>query len=167
LGDGWRKYMGIRVLILTFVAAVTFAFCPATMAADDPSVGTWKLDPSESKFNSGPPPQSIIMRIEPTGDNGLKITTETIDAQGKRSVSTVNGTLDGKDSQVTGDPNADSASTKRDDANTTETQNKKSGRITSFFRRIVSRDKKKMTVTKTQNDAQGDAVVDIEVFDRI
>ncbi len=42
-----------------------------------------------------------------------------------------------------------------------------SGRITSFFRRIVSRDKKKMTVTKTQNDAQGDTVVDIEVFDRI
>jgi hypothetical protein len=36
-----------------------------------------------------------------------------------------------------------------------------------FFRRIVSRDKKKMTVTKTQNDAQGDTVVDFEVFDRI
>jgi hypothetical protein len=159
--------MRIRVMILTFVTVIAFGFCLATMAADDPSVGTWKLDPSESKFNSGPPPQSIIMRIEPAGDNGLKITTETIDAQGKHSVSTVNGTLDGKDSQVTGDPNADSASMKRDDTNTTETQNKKSGRITSFFRRIVSRDKKKMTVTKTQNDAQGDAVVDIEVFDRI
>jgi len=56
---------------------------------------------------------------------------------------------------------------KRDDANTTEAENKKSGRITSFFRRIVSRDKKKMTVTKTQNNSQGEAVVDIEVFDRI
>jgi hypothetical protein len=75
--------------------------------------------------------------------------------------------LDGKDYQVTGDPNADSASMKRDDANTTEAENKKSGRITSFFRRIVSRDKKKMTVTKTQNNSQGEAVVDIEVFDRI
>jgi hypothetical protein len=31
----------------------------------------------------------------------------------------------------------------------------------------VSRDKKKMTVTKTQNNSQGEAVVDIEVFDRI
>jgi len=59
------------------------------------------------------------------------------------------------------------ASMKRDDANTTETQNKKSGTITSFFRRIVSRDKKMMTVTKRQNDAQGDTVLDIEVFDRI
>jgi hypothetical protein len=75
--------------------------------------------------------------------------------------------LDGKDSQVTGDPNADTASLKRDDANTTETQNKKSGRITSFFKRIVSRDKKKMTVTKTENNAEGTTVVDIEVFDRI
>jgi hypothetical protein len=144
-----------------------FAFCLTAIATDDPSVGTWKLNPSESKFSSGAPPQSIILRIEPSGDNGLKITTETIDAQGKRSVSTVIGTLDGKDYQVTGDPNADSASMKRDDANTTEAENKKSGRITSFFRRIVSRDKKKMTVTKTQNNAQGEAVVDIEVFDRI
>ena len=159
--------MRVRVLFVTFVAVVAFAFCLAAMAADDPSVGTWKLDPSESKFNSGPPPQSIIMTIEPAGDNGLKITTETIDAQGRRSVNSVNGTLDGKDSQVTGDPNADSASMKRDDANTTETENKKSGRITSFFKRIVSRDKKKMTVTKTQNNPQGEAVVDIEVFDRI
>ena len=159
--------MRVRVLFVTFVAVVAFAFCLTAIAADDPSVGTWKLNPSESKFGSGAPPQSIILRIEPSGDNGLKITTETIDAQGKRSVSTVNGTLDGKDSQVTGDPNADTASLKRDDANTTETENKKSGRITSFFKRIVSRDKKKMTVTKTQNNPQGEAVVDIEVFDRI
>jgi len=156
--------MRLRFVMLIFAG---LAFCVAAAAADDPSVGTWKLDPSESKFSSGPQPQSIILTIEPSGDNGLKITTETIDAQGKHSVSTVNGTLDGKDSQVTGDPNADTASMKRDDTNTTETQNKKSGRITSFFRRIVSRDKKKMTVTKTQNDAQGDTVVDIEVFDRI
>jgi hypothetical protein len=156
--------MRIRFLMAIFAA---FAFCLTAIATDDPSVGTWKLNPSESKFSSGAPPQSIILRIEPSGDNGLKITTETIDAQGKRSVSTVIGTLDGKDYQVTGDPNADSASMKRDDANTTEAENKKSGRITSFFRRIVSRDKKKMTVTKTQNNAQGEAVVDIEVFDRI
>jgi hypothetical protein len=156
--------MRTRFLILILVA---FAFCLTAKAADDPSVGTWKLNTSESKFSSGPPPQSIILRIEPSGDNGLKITTETIDAQGKRSVSTFNGDFDSKDSPVTGDPNADSASLKRADANTTETQNKKSGRITSFFRRIVSRDKKKMTVTKTENNPQGETVVDIEVFDRI
>lgn len=156
--------MRMRVLILGFAA---FAFCLTAMAADDPSVGNWKLNPSESKFNSGPPPQTIVLRIEPAGDNGLKITTETIDAQGKRSVSTYNANFDNKDAPVTGDPNADSASMKRDDANTTETQTKKSGRITSFFKRIVSRDKKKMTVTKTQNNPQGQTVVDIEVFDRI
>jgi hypothetical protein len=156
--------MRIRFLMLIFAA---LAFCLTAVAAEDPSVGTWKLNPSESKFSSGPPPQSIVLRIEPFGDNGLKITTETIDAQGKRSVSTFNGNFDSKDSPVSGDPTADSASLKRDDANTTETQNKKSGRITSFFKRIVSRDKKKMTVTKTENDAEGATVVDLEIFDRI
>jgi hypothetical protein len=156
--------MRTRFLILLLVA---FAFCLTAKAADDPSVGTWKLNTSESKFSSSPPPQSIVLRIEPSGDNGLKITTETIDAQGKRSVSTFNGNFDSRDFPVTGDPNADSASLKRDDANTTETQNKKSGRITGFFRRIVSRDKKKMTVTKTENNPQGEAIVDIEVFDRM
>jgi hypothetical protein len=54
--DGLRKYMRARILILTFVTVITFGFCLTTMAADDPSVGTWKLDPSESNFNSGPPP---------------------------------------------------------------------------------------------------------------
>lgn len=156
--------MRTRFLILLLVA---FAFCFTAKAADDPSVGTWKLNTSQSKFSSAPPPQSVVLRIEPLGDQGLKITTETIDAQGKRSVSTFNGNFDSKDSPVTGDPNADTASLKRDDANTTETQNKKAGRITSFFRRIVSRDKKKMTVTKTESNPQGEAIVDIEVFDRI
>lgn len=156
--------MRTRFLILLLVA---FAFCFTAKAADDPSVGTWKLNTSQSKFSSVPPPQSVVLRIEPLGDQGLKITTETIDAQGKRSVSTFNGNFDSKDSPVTGDPNADTASLKRDDANTTETQNKKAGRITSFFRRIVSRDKKKMTVTKTESNPQGEAIVDIEVFDRI
>jgi hypothetical protein len=151
--------------VMVIVAAC--GFCFTAIAADDPSVGTWKLNPAESKFSSWPPPQSIILKIEPSGDNGLKITTETIDAQGKCSVSTLNGTLDGKDSPVTGDPNVDTASLKRDDANTSESQNKKSGKITRFFRRIVSRDKKKMTVTKTENNSQGEAIVDIEIFDRI
>lgn len=156
--------MRMRFLMLIFAA---FAFCLTTIAADDPSVGTWKLNPSESKFSSGPPPQSIILKIEPSGDNGLKITTETIDAQGKRSVSTSSGNFDGKDSPVTGDSTTDSASLKRDDASTTESQNKKSGRITILFRRIVSRDKKKMTVTKTEHNPHGETIVDIEVFDRI
>jgi hypothetical protein len=156
--------MRLRFLMLIFAV---FGLCLTTMAVDDPSVGTWKLNPSESKFSSGPPPQNIILKIEPSGDNGLKITTETIDAQGKRSVSSVNGSFDGKDSPVTGDPKADTASLKRDDANTTESQNKKSGRITSLFKRIVSRDKKKMTVTKTEHNPQGETIVDIEVFDRI
>src|ERR1700730_13876059 len=96
---------------MRFVMVIVAArgFCFTAIAADDPSVGTWKLNPSESKFSSGPPPQSIILKIEPSGANGLKITTETIDAQGKRSVSTSTGNFDGKDSPVTGDPNADSA----------------------------------------------------------
>jgi hypothetical protein len=156
--------MRLRFVMVIFAL---LAFRVAAVAADDPSVGTWKLNPSESKFSSGPQPQSIILTIEPSGDNGLKITTETIDAQGKKSVSVVNGALDGKDLPVTGDANADSASMRRDDADTTETQNKKSGRIASFLKRIVSRDRKKMTVTKTQSNAQGQAVVDVEIFDRI
>ena len=42
--------MRIRFLMAIFAA---FAFCLTAIAADDPSVGTWKLNPSESKFSSG------------------------------------------------------------------------------------------------------------------
>ena len=117
--------MRIRFLMAIFAA---FAFCLTAIAADDPSVGTWKLNPSESKFSSGAPPQSIILRIEPSGDNCF--------AETRRR-------------QYHGDPEQEI------------------GQDHQLFKRIVSRDKKKMTVTKTENNAEGATVVDIEIFDRI
>jgi hypothetical protein len=143
--------MRMRVLILGFAA---FAFCLTAMAADDPSVGNCQTQSLgiEVQFRSATPDHRSENRA--SWRQRPEDHTETIDAQGKRSLSTYNANFDNKDAPVTGDPNADSASMKRDDANTTEIQTKKSGRITSFFKRIVSRDKKKMTVTKTQNNPQ-------------
>ena len=36
-------------------------------AASDPYIGTWKLDAAKSKFNPGPPPQSITLTITEDG----------------------------------------------------------------------------------------------------
>jgi hypothetical protein len=41
----------------------------------DPRIGTWKLNVAKSKFDPGPPPQSLIVKVEPSG-NGEKVSTE-------------------------------------------------------------------------------------------
>jgi hypothetical protein len=50
-------------------------------AADDPLVGTWKLNLAKSKFSPPPPPQDTTIKYEPDGANGIKVTAEITDAQ--------------------------------------------------------------------------------------
>jgi hypothetical protein len=67
----------IAKLVLT-----TFLFCGAAWGADNPFVGTWKLNLAKSKFDPGPPVRSRTVTVEPAGD-GVKWSIEQVDANGK------------------------------------------------------------------------------------
>ena len=54
----------------------------ALRAADDPFVGTWKLNLAKSKYNPGPPPKSGSNRFEPAS-GGLKLIVRNVDTGGK------------------------------------------------------------------------------------
>ncbi len=133
--------------------------------ASDPRIGTWKLNLTKSKFSPGPPPKALTVKVEPSGQ-GEKVTTEGVDAEGGRTATQYTANFDGKDSPLTGSPNADTVSLKRIDVRTTERTDKKGGKVTVTLTRVVSQDGKTMTVTVRGTNPQGQAVNNVIVFEK-
>src|SRR5215475_3269778 len=91
------KAAGLTLALFFLGAALCFA--------DDPQMGTWKLDEAKSKFAPGVPKNHTVV-IEAAGDN-VKITVDGIDKDGKSTHNEWTGKFDGKDYPVTGDLTSD------------------------------------------------------------
>jgi hypothetical protein len=152
------------VLSCLAVAGLALALGPAAFAADN-WVGTWNLNVAKSKFKPGPPLKSQTLMFEPTGD-GIKLTTDGVDAAGKTTHGEYTSKFDGADSPWTGNPNADTASPKRIDDNHYRNVWKKDGKVTVTSDVMVSKDGKTLTVTQTGKDAKGRVMNTVEVFDK-
>jgi len=131
----------------------------------DPRIGTWKLNVAKSKFSPGPAPQSLTVKVEPSGQ-GEKVTTEAVSADGTRTTVQYAANFDGKDYPLAGSQIADTVSLKRIDARTTERTDKKGGTVVQTLRRVVSQDGKTMTVTTKGKNAQGQAVANVTLFEK-
>jgi hypothetical protein len=143
---------GLGVLLL---ASVAFA--------GDNWLGTWKLNAAKSK-STGPGPQ--VLTWEAGADGATKFSSTGIDAQGKTTHTGYVSKFDGKDVPYEGNPNADTASPKRIDANTYENTWKKGGKTTVVAKVVVSADGKSMTVSQSGKDASGQPVNTTLVFDK-
>src|SRR6266705_4958952 len=88
---------------------LTLAFCffagAACFAADDPQIGTWKLNESKSKLIPGEGKNTTVV-YEATGDQ-VKGIIDGTDKYVKPTHNEWTGKFDGKDYAVTGDPNSD------------------------------------------------------------
>ena len=134
--------------------------------ASDPRIGTWKLNVAKSKYSPGPAPQSLTVKVEPSGQ-GEKVTAEFVNADGTRTtVQYIEANFDGKDYPLTGSQIANTVSLKRIDARTTERTDKKGDKVVQVLTRVVSQDGKTMTVTTKGTNAQGQAVNNVGVFDK-
>lgn len=128
-------------------------------AADNPFVGTWKLDVAKSKFSPGPPPQSATVTIG--ADN--KVVVESTDGQGQKT--SWSYTADnGGTAMISG---------RGEGASVTETRNGdtvdhvwKVGKGTENGHGVVSKDGKTMTYTLRGTDADGKKVNEKEVYAR-
>jgi len=133
--------------------------------ASNPRLGTWKLNVEKSKYNPGPAPQSLTMKIEAAGE-GEKATTEGVNAAGAPTKTEYTAQYDGKDSPITGSQNADTVALKRLDARTIERTDKKGEKVVATSSRAVSEDGKTMTVTTTGTNAQGQAMNNVTVWEK-
>jgi hypothetical protein len=132
-------------------------------AQEDRFVGTWVLNVAKSKYSPGPVPKSQTVVYEAAG-NGIKVTSK-VDAANPVTT-TYTASYDGKDVAVTGNPDYDTTSVKRIDANRLELTRKRGGKVVQTVTMVLSPDGKTRTVTTTGVNAQGQKVNNVAVFER-
>jgi hypothetical protein len=147
------------------VLTVLTLFVGLTMcAAQNPHLGTWKLNEAKSKITPGTQ-ENLTVTYEVVGDN-IKATLDGIDAQKKPTHNEWTGKFDGKDYPVTGDPTSDTRSYKKIDDRTMEATAKKDGKVTLTARIAISADGKTRKLTTNSTDASGKKIVNTALYDK-
>jgi hypothetical protein len=154
----------MKTPILVITVLLCFLGATASQAADDPMIGTWKLNEAKSKIAPGSPNNNLVV-YEASGDS-VKVTTDGTNSEGKATHSEWTGKFDGKDYPVTGDPNTDTRSYKKVNSHTLALTNKKGDKVTISGRVVVSADGKTRTVTLTGTDANGKKFTSTAVYDK-
>jgi hypothetical protein len=156
-----RRKMKLRTLML----ALALCFVGVSVSfADNPNMGTWKLNEAKSKMPAGFPKNTTVV-YEAQGDN-VKVTTDGTDRDGKPVHTEWTGKFDGKDYPLTGDPTADSRSYRQINDHTLALANKKDGKVTTSGRITVSADGKTRTLRLTGTDSSGNKVSGTSVYDK-
>jgi hypothetical protein len=148
------------------VACLMLAFPIAGHAQPDPAIGTWKLIPEKSKYTPGPPPSNIVVKIEAAGQDGLEVTASSTAANGKVVTTHYTARADGKEYPVTGQPDYDAVSFKQLAPGSVMGMRKRSGNLVQTYTRVVSKDRRTMTVTTTGVDAANRPINYVAVFNR-
>ncbi len=151
------KTIGLTVA-LCFVAGAT------CFAANDPQMGTWKLNEAKSKLTPDAGKNTTVA-YEAAGDQ-VKVTIDGTDKDGKPTHNEWTGKFDGKDYAVTGDPKSDMRSYKKIDSNTLKFTAKKDGKTTITGRIVVAADGKSRMVTAHGADEQGKESKEKAAYDK-
>ncbi len=151
-------------LALFLIAVVS---CGALLAqdADDPILGTWKLNLSKSKYIPGPAPRSQT-RVYRKQANGIFVTIETVDARGRKQPTIeFEEKYDGKEYPIKGSEIGDALVLKRINNYLSEAIMKHGGMVVATTRRIITDNGK--TLMLIYQEANYDRPVDnIIVYDR-
>jgi hypothetical protein len=153
--------MKARTLLLTL--ALCFVGV-AVSFADNPNMGTWKLNEAKSKIPPGFVKNTTVV-YQAAGDS-VKVTTDGTDRNDNPSHTEWTGKFDGKDYPLTGDPAADSRSYKKIDDHTMALANKKDGKVVASGRIVISADSKSRTLHLIGTDAAGKKVTSSAVYDK-
>jgi hypothetical protein len=136
----------------------------AMCSAQNPNLGTWKLNEAKSKLNPGIP-KNLTVKYEAVGDN-IKGTIDGVDGQGKPTHTEWTGKFDGKDYPVTGDPTADTRAVKQVDDHNYQLTVKKAGKVTMTGKAVISADGKSRTVSVSGKDSMGMKIEGTSVYDK-
>ena len=129
------------------------------------AMGVWKLNLAKSKYEPGPPPKSNTRTYEYLGKGVEWTLTDTVDAQGNRTMAENIWRYDGKDYPTGNAPGA-FTSYKNIDEYTMEYTQKLNGKVTAVITRTVSRDGKTMTHHTRGTNAQGQKVENTIVLEK-
>ena len=153
--------MKARNLLL---AAFVCLFAAAMYAADDPMMGTWKLNEAKSKVAQGTPMNTTVV-YSADGDN-IKVTTDGTDAKGQPAHSEWTGKFDGKEYPVTGADPGTTRAYKRINDHALELTNQVNGKVTMHGKIEVAKDGKTRTVHLEGTDSDGKKIKSMAVYDK-
>jgi len=137
----------------------------SALGQGDPMLGTWVLNLSKSKYDPGPPPQSLTV-VRTAAGQGFKTSSTGVGADGKPTAVTYTATYDGKDNPVTGSADYDAVAIKKTGASTLEADRKKGSKTVQTAKYSVSKDGNTMTVTASGTNAKGQKIHNVSVFDK-
>jgi ribosomal protein S18 len=110
-------------------------------------------------------PKSATITYEETTD-GIKRTGDSVDAEGKKTSFEYTAKYDGKEYPVSGSDDFDSITLQQINDHTVQATPKKSGKVVSTARRVVSKDGKVMTLTITGTNAKGQKMKNTAVYEK-
>ncbi|HEY0348482.1 MAG TPA: hypothetical protein VGC60_10055 [Pyrinomonadaceae bacterium] len=153
--------MKAKLILLTLVV---FFLSAVVCSADNPNIGTWKLNEAKSKFGPGASKNNTVV-IETAGDM-IKVIVDGTDGSGSPARNEWTGKFNGRYYAVTGNPTSDKRSYRPINSRTQALAEKKSGRVVVTGRIMVSRDGKTRTVTTTSKNASGKTIHNTAVYDK-
>ena len=165
-----RVAVSAGVLAVAIGAAIGLSAQP--IPPGDHLTGTWILNVPQSKYvPADMAPKSGRSRITVTTE-GIKVTTDGMNAKGEETHAEYTAKLDGKDypwkGMVGGKPSTeqDAVSWKKIDEWTYENTAKLKGKVLTVSHVVISKDGKTRTNTVTGTNAQGQTVNSVVKYDK-
>lgn len=153
----------MKVFVIAFTLAVFFTGAVVCLA-DNPNMGTWKLNEAKSKLSPGSAKNHTVI-YEAAGDK-VKVIVDGTDSNGQSTHNEWTGKFNGRYYPVTGDATSDMRRYTRINSRTLALTAKKGGKVTLTGRIVVSADGKSRTVTTSGTDSKGKKVRGKAVYDK-
>jgi hypothetical protein len=154
--------MRTRTMLLLTLAFCLFAV--AVSLAQNPNLGTWKLDESKSDIPAGAG-KNLTVVYTADGDN-YKAVINGVDGNGNPTHNEWIGKFDGKDYPVTGDPNFDTRAIQQVSEGHYKLTGKKGGETVLTGTVDTSPDGKTRTVKTTYTAADGKEITSTAVYEK-
>jgi len=149
-----------RVLFPTMLAATVelgaadVSLQPRLAQIEDPILGTWNLDVTQSKYRPGPPPKSERRTYEARPD-GVEVTITRIEADGHSTRIQYTADYNSMEYPVSGSSEVSTIALRRVDAYTAEATLTHAGKELGSAQRVVSKDGKTLTISLEGTDSRG------------
>lgn len=157
-----------RITFILAVAAVCLGLPGLMLGADNPQVGTWKMNAEKSKFPTGMAPKSITRTVTQDGD-GFKYSFEGQGPDGSAMSFSFTAKYDGKDYEVNGAGmpyGADHIAIKQINSHMWSATLKKGDKVVGNSTTTVSHDGKMATLNSHGTGADGKPVKTTTIYDK-
>jgi hypothetical protein len=153
----------MKIKFLATLSVCLFAL--SLFAAENPYMGTWKLNEAKSKIPASTGKNTTVVYSAAANDM-IKVTTDGVDGSGKPAHSEWTGKFDGKPYPVTGSDGADSRSYTAKGDRTLEMANLKGGKTVATGKIEVAKDGKTRTVDIDGTSGDGKKYKSKAVYDK-